>query len=550
MLKRFLLGVVVLVAVIVALAQLLLTGGRGGLPAFIAAQRPPQPRDLPADAAVRSPVGEYGAEVTVDLAAPAATVAPEFLSFAIDMSQVVGGKWWDPAAAGVETGSGTVAATQLDFNRVRLDRMVQALKPAYLRVGGSESDKAYYALDGALPTEPPPGFESVLTRERFDDVLDFAQRNGLPLVFTLNAGPGNRTPEGAWDGSNAAALMRYAATRGAPAAVYELGNELNIFWFVHGLGAQVRPRQYTSDLLEARRLIGSYSPNSKLGAQGSAICPILGEPLGLLFGYLPDYLRAGGGDVVDIVSWRYYPQQSRRGPIASRRASPARLLSPDALDEAGYWARKMNGWRDRYAAGRPVWLAETGNAQFGGEPGLSDAYLGGLWWLDELGLLAREGQQVVVRQTLAGSDYGMIDPETLDPRPDYWNSVLWKRLMGREVYAVDVTGDRSGRLRAYAHATPGPAGSVTVLLINLDPARAATVSLLQFAGSPYALFCLDASDLYGRELRLNGAPLALGADGALPLSADEGLNGAEPRDASGQITLAPLTYAFVVFPTR
>jgi heparanase 1 len=545
MLKRTLLALLLIAVAIVALAQLLLTGGRGGLPAFVAAQRAPQPSDLPADAAVRAPVGEYAATVTVDASAPVAVVAPEYLSFAIDMSQVVGGKWWDPEAEGREVGSGTVAAAQFDFDRVQLDRMVQALKPAYLRVGGSESDKVYYAVEGAPPESPPPGFESVLTRERWDDVLAFAQRNGLPLVFTLNAGPGVRTEDGAWDGDNSAALMRYTTARGAPPAIYELGNELNIFWFVHGLKEQVRPSQYVADLREARRLIESYSPTSILGGQGSATWPILGEPLDLFFGYLPDYLRAGGGDVVDVVSWHYYPQQSRRGPIATRRAAPARLLDPDALDEAGYWARVMNGWRDRYAPGRPVWLAETGNAQFGGEPGLSDAYLGGLWWLDQLGLLAREGQQVVVRQTLSGSDYGMIDPETLAPRPDYWNSVLWKRLMGREVYAATVEGDPTGRLRAYAHATPGPEGSVTALLINLDPERAAVVLLPQITGKPYGVYRLDALDLYGRALRLNGSELALGEDGALPF-----LDAAAQDDGAGRVTLAPLTYAFVIYPVR
>jgi hypothetical protein len=216
MLKRTLILIVVMIAAIVALAQLLLTGGRGGLPAFLAAQRPPQPRDPPADAAIRAPAGEYTAEVRVDLAAPVGTVAPEYLSFAIDMSQVVGGKWWDPAAQGAETGSGTVAAAQFDFNRSRLDRMVEQLRPAYLRVGGSESDKVYYALGDDPPAAPPPGFESVLTRERWDDVLNFAQRNGLPLVFTLNAVPGVRDETGAWDGANAVELMRYTTARRPP----------------------------------------------------------------------------------------------------------------------------------------------------------------------------------------------------------------------------------------------------------------------------------------------------------------------------------------------
>ena len=108
----------------------------------------------------------------------------------------------------------------------------------------------------------------------------------------------------------------------------------------------------------------------------------------------------------------------------------------------------MKALRDQYAPGKPVWIGETGGAQFGGEPGISDAYLGGLWWLDELGLAARSGVEVVVRQTLSGSNYGLIDDKTLVPRPDYWNSWLWKRLMGQEVFAFHLVTNPVRRLRS------------------------------------------------------------------------------------------------------
>ena len=52
-------------------------------------------------------------------------------------------------------------------------------------------------------------------------------------------------------------------------------------------------------------------------------------------------------------------------------------------------------------------MTETGHALYGGEPGLSDTYLSSIWWLDQLGLLAREGVSRVFRQSLVGSDYGL-----------------------------------------------------------------------------------------------------------------------------------------------
>jgi hypothetical protein len=57
------------------------------------------------------------------------------------------------------------------------------------------------------------------------------------------------------------------------------------------------------------------------------------------------------------------------------------------------------------------------------------------------------------------------------------------------------------------------------------------------------VFALDAPDLYGRTLRLNGAPLLMAGDGALPL-----LDGVEPPAGTSGLTLSPLTYAFVVLP--
>jgi len=197
---------------------------------------------------------------------------------------------------------------------------------------------------------------------------------------------------------------------------------------------------------------------------------------------------------------------------------------------------KVNGWRDRYAPGSPVWLGETGNAQYGGEPDLSNAYLGGLWWLDQLGLMARLGQEVVVRQSLAGMDYGLLDDETLEPRPDYWNSLLWKRLIGPRVLAARARGECAERLRVYAHGASGP-GAVTVLAINLDPAREALLDFPGLEGRGREVYAVTAPDPLGQTVLLNGEELAL-SGGRLPA-----LRGVR-RD---EVRLEPLSYAFVRF---
>ena len=535
------LGIAVLILLVV-IVQFGLWRSNGTLLDFINGQRVLPPTSLQTDISMTGSVGEQTAvSVTIDRSAPTAVLPDEYLSFAIDTSQVAGGKWWNPEAANVETGSGTIHAPVFDFNRPLLDTMTSALTPAYLRIGGSEADKLFYDMNNDAPAsyDPPAGYESVMTRQQWDNVNAFAVRNELELVFTLNAGPSARDENGRWLSQNAESLLAYTAEQGYDIAQWELGNELNIFWFVHGLDQQVPVEQYHQDLESARALVADYFPDANFAGQGGAFWPLFGEPLNFFFQFTPDYL-AQSGELTDVVSWHYYPQQSRRGPIASRRANPSRLLDPENLDEAAHWAGKMSEWRDANAPGKPIWLGETGNAQFGGEPGLSDVYLGGLWWLDQLGLLATLDHQVVVRQTLSGMNYGMIEDETLTPRPDYWNSLLWKRLMGNEVFSAEVTGENAAKVRAYAHAHP--AGGVTLLLINLDHEQETAVSLTQFTQS-YTLYTLTSPDLFSTTLLLNGDALAIQENDELPDISGVVVEGSE----QAIVELNPLSYAFVVF---
>lgn len=59
---------------------------------------------------------------------------------------------------------------------------------------------------------------------------------------------------------------------------------------------------------------------------------------------------------------------------------------------------------------------ETGSAYGGGAAGLSDRYVAGFLWLDKLGLTARLGIDVVVRQSLFGGNYGLLD-QAVEPLP-------------------------------------------------------------------------------------------------------------------------------------
>jgi heparanase len=530
-----------------ALLRLGLQGGSGGLRDVLAGQFTPQPACLERDSTVQivsSPETD-AVQATIHLDRPVAEVSTRYLSFAIDMSQIVGGKWWNPPADRSEWSSGSVPAPVFDLDRPQLDRLVRALAPAYLRLGGSESDKVYYDLRAGSQDHPsvPPGYQSVLPRAQWDAACAFARRNDLRLVFTLNAGPTARDHAGRWTGANAGELLAYTAKQNYEVSAWELGNEVNVFFAVLGPRSQISVEQYGHDLKVARALIARHTPGVRLAGQGSAFWPVVGEPLSFYFGFLPAYLRKAG-KLLDLITWHYYPQQSRRAPMATRRAHPSRLLDPRTLDEAAHWAAQINAWRDEYAAGTPIWLGETGNAQSGGEPGISDAYLGGLWWLDQLGLVARYGHRVMVRQTLAGMNYGLLDDQDLHPRPDYWNSLLWKRLMGPQVLDVALSGPGADRLRLYAHTAANDCpGAVSLLALNLDPRRGRILTFPDLAGRPYESYEISTPDILGTTLLLNREPLHLLGDGSVPQ-----LVGIDHAPAGSPVQrLGPLSYAFLRF---
>jgi hypothetical protein len=150
--------------------------------------------------------------------------------------------------------------------------------------------------------------------------------------------------------------------------------------------------------------------------------------------------------------------------------------------------------------------------------------------------MARLGQEVVVRQSLTGMDYGLLDEGTLEPRPDYWNSLLWKRLMGPRVLAATAGGEGADRLRVYAHAGSEP-GAFTVLAINLDPERDALLDFSGLEGRGREVYAVTAPDPLGGAVLLNGEELALSGE-SLPA-----LRGVR----QDEVRLAPLSYAFVRF---
>ncbi len=472
--------------------------------------------------------------LTVDTASAAATVDAHFLSIAVDTAQVVGGLFWDPRGSG--SMAGNVKVPPYDFSRARLRKLASALAPFTLRIGGTAADETFYDLSDSPRAKAPAHYKYVLTRKQWDGVGDFAAALGLRLMFTLNAGPGPRDSAGKWTAEQARTLLAYTRKRGYPVDVWELGNEVNGYLLFYKM-TSFDGATYGQDLKTAQGLLAVEAPGARLAGPSCAYWPGVGDFHGFYKSFMPV-----GGKELGLVTWHYYPQQSIRCPVKSRPASAETMLDPGNLDELHKWADEVEGLASKHAPGVDIWLGETGNAQCGGEPGVSDAFAGCFWWLDQLGALARRGHKRVIRQNLSGSNYGLIDEVTLAPKPDYWVSLLWRKLMGQKVLAATVpAGHRL--VRVYAHcagAKMGKAGAVTAALINLDAKRTVRMELPGLTG-PSRRYLLSADSLSSGAIKLNGATLKAAADGTAPqLVSAEG--------DGPYMDLPPRTLGFLLLP--
>jgi hypothetical protein len=245
-----------------------------------------------------------------------------------------------------------------------------------------------------------------------------------------------------------------------------------------------------------------------------------------------ELLAASGVGSVDAVSYHYYGTLSQR---CSGSSSPEQALSEGWLSGTDQMFDFYRLVRDRLEPGAPIWLTETAAAACGGNP-WDATFLDTFRYLDQLGRLAKAGVQVVMHNTLAASDYGLLDEQTLAPRPNYWGALLWRRLMGRTILESGVPIQAG--LHVYAHCQRGRPGGVSLLVINTD-SSASRVLLIAKASER---FTLDAEKLQDGTVRLNGRILQLDANDNLPSL------GGVPT-AAGAVKFAPATISFLAVPT-
>jgi hypothetical protein len=401
-----------------------------------------------------------------------------------------------------------------------LRKLAAALAPAYLRVSGTWANSTYFSDMEPAPSNPPTGFNGILTRKQWRDVVGFSQAVDAKIVTSFAISPGARDAAGVWTPDQAHRLLGYTRFLGGSIAAAEFMNEPDLP-AISGAPAGYDAVAYGRDFKIFRSFAKQTAPEMMVLGPGAA-----GQSL------LASDLVAASGSGVDVFSYHHYGTLSER---CIGTSTPEAALSEAWLAQTDQTLAFHRTLRDRFEPGKPIWLTETADAACGGNR-WSATFLDTFRYLDQLGRLARAGVQVVMHNTLAASDYGLLDERRLRPRPNYWGALLWRRLMGAIVLDSGVPIGQG--LHVYAHCQRGIPGGVALLLINTDGISSRSLTLT----STSVRHTLDATSLRSTIVQLNGTTLALDDRDELP--SIEGV----PTPA-GTLTFAPATITFVTIAT-
>ena len=485
---------------------------------------------------------------------PIANVDERYQSYNIEMIEVTGGRFWAPykkgsASAALLSQPGNATETlppdkrpdmrndpnifamrpPIDLYNAKLRKLAAALGPAYIRVSGSWANATYFQDSDEPPASPPKGFNGVVTRKQWKGVVDFSRAVDAKIITSFAGSEGVRDSNGVWTPAEAQKILAYTKTLGGEIAAAEMFNEPN-----QGVGTGISTdydaAAYGRDFQVFLPFIRKAAPNLVLLGPGSS-----GEESSSYRMKSSDLMKAAGPGI-DAFSYHFYGARAVRCMFrgSEKQTTSDQALSEDGLsrtDQADSYYREL---RDRFEPDKPMWLTETGGASCGGNP-WNAAFLDTFRYLDQLGRLAKGGVKVVAQNTLAASDYALVDQDSLTPRPNYWAAVLWRKLMDATV--LDAGSSDSPNVHLYAHCLRGVRGGVALLAINTDRNSSHDLEI-PFKTSRYTL---AAKDLLDSKVDLNANELKLTPDGDLPTIA----GASRP---SGKQSLSPASITFFAIP--
>jgi hypothetical protein len=439
-----------------------------------------------------------------------AEVDERYQSVNVEMCEVVGGDFWVPYSQ-IDTAKvralGFAGLKQsipsINLYDEKLRTLSKALGPMYIRVSGTWANTTYFQdNDEPKLEEAPEGYENVLTRAEWKGVIDFCKAMDARLVTSFAISNGMRDANGNWTAAQAGPLLAYTKSIGGEIYAAEMFNEPS--HASHGgVPEGYDAAQYAEDFVAFKEFVSEAAPDMKIMGPGSTgeggIMPGIDSTM-----TTDQLLTASPAPEFDIFSYHYYGGVSQR---CRGQLTPENALTDDWLSKTEEGLAYYEEARDQYLPDAPIWLTETAEAACGGNPWAA-TYVDSFRYLEQLGRLAKKGVQVVMHNTLAASEYALLDQDTHNPRPNYWAALLWSKLMGKQVYDAQALVDGPD---IFVHNLKNTSDGFAVLLVNPDEAETS----FQIPADAMQ-YLLTADDILSKEVKLNGEVLQLNPEGTLP----------------------------------
>jgi hypothetical protein len=296
--------------------------------------------------------------------------------------------------------------------------LTKALGPSYMRISGSWANSIYFQDDDRPQMPPPLGYQGVLTRQQWAGVVAFGKAVDAKILTSFASSPGAKLADGSWNPEGARRLFAYTQSLGSQIDAVELANEPNVARPVYASDL------YARDIATLRRIIDEVSPRTKLVGPGSTgeagfklftVAPAEASTARLLSGTPQPRFDVFSHHFYGAVSERCKSMSARRGTEVTTSRTEA--LSESWLSRADQAQRHYRALRDKFVPGAPIWITETAQTACGGDRWAS-TFLDTFRYLDQLGRLAKQDVSINFHNTLAASDYALIDDQTWLPRPN------------------------------------------------------------------------------------------------------------------------------------
>ena len=463
------------------------------------------------------------------------SVDERFQSYNVEMVEVIGGRFWKPysaiadmAAQDEQTPDTTEPGSQstptgmnpdlymyrppINLANSRLRAMARALAPAYMRVSGTWANTTFFDPGDTPVLNPPEGYGAVLTRDQWLGVIEFSKFVDAPIVTSMPVGKGTRDAQGEWLPDQARRWLAFTRSNGGTIAAVEFFNEPTLA-AMGGAPDDYSAADYGRDHRSFERMMREDQPDSLILAPGSvgeadADWSIASGGYGGFELLLAEDLTVHTG-AADAFSYHHYGAVSRRCLPMGHQTTLEDALSEDWLGRTDQTLNYYRRVRDRFMPGKVFWNTETAEAAGGANP-WAKSFLDTFRYIDQLGRLARQEVAVVIHNTLAASDYGLLDEDTFLPRPNFWAALLWRRIMGTTVLDPGVANGPG--LHVYAHSLHGVSGGVAMVIVNTDRQQERSLDLTCAA----TRYTLTATNLLDEDVKLNDTILRLAEDDALP----------------------------------